>query len=48
MLKIDDKQLEKQIAEILKRTGFQEPKDYIALRVTSDLKVLKQNKKLPI
>jgi len=46
MLKIDDKQLEKQITDILKRTGFQEPKDYIAARVTADLKLLKQNKKL--
>jgi len=48
MLKIDDKQLEKQITEILKKTGYQEPKDYIAARVTADLKLLKQNKKLSI
>jgi len=48
MLKIDDRQLEKQITEILKRTGFQESKDYIAARVTADLKLLKQNKKLSI
>jgi len=48
MLKIDDRHLEKQMAEILKRTGFQEPKDYIAARVTADLKLLKQNKKLSI
>ena len=48
MLKIDDRQLEKQITEILKRTGYQEPKDYITARVTADLKLLKQNKKLPI
>jgi len=48
MLKIDDRQLEKQITEILKRMGFQEPKDYIAARVTADLKLLKQNKKLSI
>jgi len=48
MLKIDDKQLEKQITEILNRTGPQEPKDYIAARVTADLKLLKQNKKLSI
>jgi len=48
MLKIDDRQLEKQITEILKRTGFQEPKDYITARVTSDLKLLKHNKKLSI
>ena len=48
MLKIDDKDLEKQIAEILKKIGLKEPRDYIALRVTSDLKVLKQNKRLSI
>ncbi len=48
MLKIDDRDLEKQIAEILKKIGLKEPRDYIALRVTSDLKALKQNKKLPI
>ena len=48
MLKIDDKQLEKQISEIIKRTGFQDPKDYITARVTADLKLLKQNKKLSI
>jgi len=48
MLKIDDRQLEKQITEILKRTGFQDPKDYIEARVTADLKLLKQNKKLSI
>jgi len=48
MLKIDDRQLEKQITDILKKTGFQEPKDYIAARVMADLKLLKQNKKLSI
>jgi len=48
MLKIDDRQLEKQITEILKRTGIQEPKDYITARVTADLKLLKHNKKLSI
>ena len=48
MLKIDDRQLEKQITEVLKRTAFQEPKDYITARVTADLKLLKQNKKLSI
>jgi len=48
MLKIDDRNLEKQITEILKRTGFQEPKEYIAARVMVDLKLLKQNKKLSI
>jgi hypothetical protein len=48
MLKIDDRNLEKQIAEILKRTGFEEPRDYLAARVTADLKLLKQNRKLSI
>ena len=48
MLKIDDRQLEKQITEILKRTGFQEPKDYLAARITADLKLIKQNRKLSI
>ena len=48
MLNIDDKHLERQITEILKRTGFQGPKDYIAARVTADLKLLKKNKKLSI
>ena len=48
MMKIDDRNLEKQIAEILKRTGFEEPRDYLAARVTADLKLLKQNRKLSI
>jgi hypothetical protein len=48
MLKIDDRNLEKQITEILKRTGFEEPRDYLAARVTADLKLLKQNRKLSI
>ena len=48
MLKIDDKQLEKQIAEIIKKSAFKEPEDYIAARVAADLKLVKQNKKLPI
>ena len=48
MLKIDDRNLEKQITEILKKTGFEEPRDYLAARVTADLKLLKQNKKLSI
>ena len=46
MLKIDDRNLEKQITEILKKTGFEEPRDYLAARVTADLKLLKQNRKL--
>ena len=48
MMKIDDRNLEKQITEILKRTGFEEPRDYLAARVTADLKLLKQNRKLSI
>lgn len=48
MLKIDDRNLEKQITEILKRTGFEEPRDYLTARVTADLKLLKQNRKLSI
>jgi len=48
MLKIDDRNLEKQITEIIKRTSFQEPRDYLAARITADLKLLKQNKKLSI
>jgi hypothetical protein len=48
MLKIDDRNLEKQITEILKKTGFEEPRDYLAARVTADLKLLKQNRKLSI
>ena len=48
MMKIDDRNLEKQITEILKKTGFEEPRDYLAARVTADLKLLKQNKKLSI
>ena len=48
MLKIDDRNLEKQITEILKRTGFEEPRDYLAARVTADLKLIKQNRKLSI
>ena len=46
MMKIDDRNLEKQITEILKKTGFEEPRDYLAARVTADLKLLKQNRKL--
>ena len=48
MLKIDDRNLEKQITEILKKTGFEEPRDYLAARVTADLKFIKQNRKLSI
>ena len=48
MMKIDDRHLEKQITEILKKTGFEEPRDYLAARVTADLKLLKQNRKLSI
>ena len=48
MLKIDDRNLEKQITEILKKTGFEEPRDYLAARVTADLKLIKQNRKLSI
>jgi hypothetical protein len=48
MMKIDDRNLEKQITEILKKTGFEEPRDYLAARVTADLKLLKQNRKLSI
>ena len=48
MLKIDDRNLEKQITEILKKTGFEEPRDYLAARVTADLKLLRQNRKLSI
>ncbi len=48
MLKIDDRQLEKQIAEIIKKSAFKEPQNYIAARVAADLKLLKQNKKLSI
>jgi hypothetical protein len=48
MLKIDDRNLEKQFLEILKKTDFKDPLDYIAARVTADLKLLKQNKKLPM
>ncbi len=48
MLKIDDRRLEKQIVEIIKKTAFKEPQNYIAARVAADLKLLKQNKKLSI
>ena len=48
MMKIDDRNLEKQITEILKKTGFEEPRDYLAARVTADLKLLRQNRKLSI
>jgi hypothetical protein len=48
MMKIDDRNLEKQITEILKKTGFEEPRDYLAARVTADLKLIKQNRKLSI
>ena len=48
MMKIDDRNIEKQITEILKKTGFEEPRDYLAARVTADLKLLKQNRKLSI
>ena len=48
MMKMDDRNLEKQITEILKKTGFEEPRDYLAARVTADLKLIKQNRKLSI
>ena len=48
MLKIDDRQLDKQILEIIKKTGHQDASSYIKARVAADHKLIKQNKRLSI
>ena len=48
MLKIDNRQVENQIKEILQNTNFASPDQYLTARVSADYKAIKQKKKLDL
>ncbi len=48
MLRIDNRQVENQIREILQNTHFASPEEYLMARVTADHKAIKQKRKLDL
>jgi len=48
MLKIDNRQVENQIKEILQNTNFASPEEYLTARVAADHKIIKQKRKLDL
>ena len=48
MLKIDDRQIENKIKEILQNTNFASPDQYLTARVSADHKTIKQKRKLDL
>jgi hypothetical protein len=47
MLRIDNRRLEEQIKEILQRTVYASPQEYLMARVAADHKALLMGRKLP-
>lgn len=48
MLKIDNRQVENQIKEILQNTSFASPEEYLKARISSDHQTIKQKRKLDL
>jgi len=48
MLKIDNREVENQIKEILQNTNFASPDQYLTARVSADHKTIKQKRKLDL
>lgn len=48
MLKIDDRNTEEQIKEILQNTNYSSAQEYLKARIDSDFKAIKKRKRLSI